>query len=140
MIRSLAIATLHKCKLKPCRCAFDVLGVLWFILLSHLVIRFSRGLPDNVLRAKRAVHCSACPVFNAELKLCGTPGETFVDPETNRVETYGCGCYLPIKNRLHVDCWLWKRTGGTHGWPDELNASFYNARLALQKTSRTGGP
>jgi hypothetical protein len=129
----MALATVAKCRLRPRRCLLDVLGVLWFIAWSHLVVRFARGLPDNMLRAKRAVHCSACPIFNSDLKTCGTPGETFLDPETGKEEQYGCFCYQPLRARFHVDCWLWKRTGGTHGWPNELNASYYNG----QTTNKT---
>jgi hypothetical protein len=136
VFRSLFISLSAKCGFKPHRCLLDAIGVIWFIIQSHTLIRFKRGLPDNVLRAKRALFCSSCPIYDAHLKTCGTPGDTFVDRDTNKIEPYGCWCYLPLKNRLHVDCWLWKQTGGTHGWPDELNASFY-ARPKPKET-RTG--
>lgn len=128
MLRAFTLAVLAKCKLRPWRCLFDVMGTAWFILWSNIAIRFWKGRPDDYLVAKRALWCENCPIYNKELMTCGTPGDTYIDHETGKKEQYGCWCWLPGKIRLHVDCWMWKRTNGELGWPDELNATFYERK------------
>lgn len=69
-------------------------------------------------------HCRECVLFNAKRQTCGTAGEMY-ENLNHEVEPLGCWCFLPLKNRMHTDCWLWLRASGdpTLGWPDELNAS-----------------
>lgn len=65
-------------------------------------------------------HCRKCPLFNKRLKTCGTAGQTFLHKgQTLRL---GCWCYLPLKNRLRCNCWLYDHTDGLQGWPDHLNS------------------
>lgn len=71
-------------------------------------------------------HCRSCPLFNAKRETCGTAGD-MLKGEGVVTQTFGCWCYLPLKNRLHTDCWIWERCGDEPGpgWPRELNASHY---------------
>lgn len=65
--------------------------------------------------------CRNCGLFNRTTKTCGTAGSTFHDPETGRKERLGCWCYLPAKNAMPTNCWLYNVTEGREGWPRELN-------------------
>src|SRR5688572_6694100 len=46
--------------------------------------------------------CLRCPIYNRNLRTCGTPGTTTTNPETREVESEGCYCEMPEIGRAHV--------------------------------------
>lgn len=125
MLQAGRLAIAAKCRLNPLRCIPTVLGTLLFITLSLTVYRFFRKLPGRDIYIARESACLDCAIYNPQLGTCGTPGETWRDPATGRLETFGCLCVVAVKSLLHVDCWLWLKTNGHAGWPNHLNATFY---------------
>lgn len=60
------------------------------------VLQATFGRRDNALGAERMAHCHQCPMFDHELKTCGTPGNVIQDEEDpDDWCMIGCWCYLP---------------------------------------------
>lgn len=117
MVRAIWRATSARCRLEFC--PRTVVKTLWFVLASYTVWRFKRGLPDQTMVDRRLDACAMCEIYNRDLHTCGTPHSVYDDG--TGVRPYGCWCYMPLKVRLNVNCWLWELTNGTSGWSDELN-------------------
>ena len=118
-LRASFLAVLFKCRVNPTRSVREVLSVWWFVLRSFTVNRWLRNMPSEQLVDARRTGCLNCPIYNHRLMTCGTPGKLFIDAATGKAEHLGCLCFMPVKSNLHVNCWLWLRTNGAEGWPDE---------------------
>lgn len=93
----------------------------WWLLMD-----LRRPRVSNDIYRQRQERCEVCPIYDHNRQTCGTAGE-FLESG----EPYGCGCYMPAKARLHVDCWIWERdlATSTMGWPDELNSSYVSQKM-----------
>lgn len=68
----------------------------------------------------RRAHCKECSLYNAKLGTCGSPGESYYDHETKRLESLGCWCILTFAARLpKKDCWA-RMNKMDFGWPKNL--------------------
>lgn len=128
MLRASLLAIAAKCRLNCLRCVPSIVATAWFVFSSMTWMRLIRGLPSKQMRDERFTACLNCPLYDRTLQTCGTPGQDYIDKRTGRAESYGCLCFMPLKRKFHVNCWLWLRTGGTEGWPDHLNADYYVQR------------
>jgi len=90
------------------------------LLKLSLALLTGRSLLRRRTFLRRMSQCRRCPLFNKTLKTCGTPGNTF--QHQGQKLRFGCTCYLPLKNRIPCNCWLYDFTDGLQGWPDHLNS------------------
>lgn len=108
----------------------------WLAVVPHLWRRvgFLRGLrsaafvvaelrlPFDVnLWLRRQRGCRRCPIYNAGLHTCGTPGHGFTSgPEEG--QQIGCLCVMPVKSiSVGAKCWLYVKGYVSVGWSPELN-------------------
>lgn len=96
-------------------------------LCTAIKLVFQASLPRCFgLRAAPEIYqsrmdsCRACSLYYEKRQSCGQPGETFSDGDTERPQTLGCWCYLPLANRLQKkDCWA-RANDLDRGWPENL--------------------
>ena len=102
------------------RCAQRLLKsarhVLSVILSNQKLKKERRGL--YMARLKK---CHRCPLFHQVLKTCGS-----ADSGVSNGSPIGCLCWMPIKAKLEVDCWLRENEdyigpiAREYGWPDAI--------------------
>lgn len=82
----------------------------------------TKGQSSPNLLSARLKRCIACPMFDAKLLACGSPGDTWNPPGKTDRETLGCWCFMPLKSRmLAANCWAWENYGDGMGWPNHMN-------------------
>ena len=97
-------------------CLWGYLGFVKGLLKWALRI----GAVDPVMVSKRNASCRSCSMFDDLTGTCGTPGDTYKNPHTKRMESFGCWCFTEFSNRFaSKDCWA-RAHGLEIGWPDEL--------------------
>lgn len=82
----------------------------------------SVGLVSVSVYLQRRPVCRQCELYNRKTTTCGTPPESFADPQTGALKPLGCGCLMVFKSWLAVNCWLAEQTAGKLGWPRALNS------------------
>lgn len=129
MVRALFASASARCRLEFC--PKTIWKTLIFVLASYTVWRWRRGLPNKTVVAQRLDACAMCQIYDRELRTCGTPNSVYDDG--TGLKPYGCWCYMPLKARLNVNCWLSEVTDGADGWPSELNTDYarYKARAIV---------
>lgn len=94
-------------------------GIIRIALSIGLFIK-SQIYPKGVYWTARMHACNGCSLYSKHYETCGTPGESFEDPATEKLESLGCWCIMREAARLpKKDCWARAR-GLDIGWPDNL--------------------
>jgi hypothetical protein len=109
-----------------------LLKILWMArrwrgirsILGFLLPHKRRENPSEGLYVRRRGHCRGCPIFNRHLGTCGTPGNTYFDPNAGEERPTGCYCLMAIKAATECNCWAYETTKGSPGagWPRQLNS------------------
>jgi len=81
-------------------------------------VRAVFGRPTPKFKA-RLETCFECQMYFSDFMSCGVPGNVWIDAKGTR-KALGCGCFLPLGNRLpDKDCWA-KFHGLDFGWEEPL--------------------
>ena len=74
---------------------------------------------DSTIQS-RNLECHRCDIYHAKLGTCGIPGDVFLDPQTGKIQSFGCWCHVESANRIEAkDCWA-RANGLDLGWPDAI--------------------